>query len=118
MGRFQGDLPERSFQFAKLIVSLIDQMPQNTKGWVLGKQVLRSGTSIGANVHEADHAFSASDFAHKCSLARKEASETWYWLRLCMACGVLSGALAETAAKESDELVRVLGSIVKKTQET
>lgn len=117
MGRFQGDLLERSFQFAKLIVSLMDDMPQNNKGWVIGKQVLRSGTSVGANVHEADHAFTQSDFAHKCSLARKEASETFYWLKLCLECGLLTCPAVHTAMKESDELLRVLGSIIKKTQE-
>ena len=118
MGRFQGDLPERSFQLAKKIISLMDDLPQNNKGWVIGKQVLRSGTSIGANIHEADHAFSPSDFAHKCSLARKEASETFYWLKLCLECELLSGPAVHTAMKESDELLRVLGSIIKKTQET
>jgi four helix bundle protein len=118
MGRFQGDLPARSFEFAKQIVSLSAAMPQNNVGWVLGKQVLRSGTSIGANIHEADHAFSVSDFAHKCSLARKEASETWYWLRLCVECDVLGGEQAHAAIGEADELVRVLGSLVKKMQES
>ncbi len=116
MGRFQGDLPERTFEFAKGIVSIIDQLPHENKGWVLGKQLLRSGTSIGANVREADEALTDAEFTHKCSIARKEASETNYWLLLCQDCSLLSGPILNDLINESEEFVRILTTIVRKTQ--
>ena len=117
MGRIQGDLATRTFEFAKHIVMLLDLLPQNTKGWVLGKQLLRAGTSIGANVREADHALTKAEFINKCSIARKEAAETEYWLRLCQATETLPNSRVLPLTKESDELTRVLGAIVKRTQE-
>lgn len=116
MGRFYGDLPDRAFNFAKLILGLADQLPNGVKGWVVAKQLLRSGTSIGANLQEADQAFTEADFAHKCSIALKEASETLYWLRLCRETNLLVGESALQAISEADELIRILVSIVKKTQ--
>ena len=118
MGRFQGDLPERSFRFAKRIIGLIDGLPNNVKGWEIGPQLLRSGTSIGANVREADHAISRPEFIQKCSIARKEAAETLYWLQLCKETELLGGEALEHPIGEADELVRVLGAVVKSTQST
>jgi len=116
MVRIQGDLLERTTRFAEQIVMLIDLMPNNVKGWELGKQLIRSGTSIGANLREADHGLSDSDFAHKCSLSREEASETFYWLDLCMWTNLLPDDRASPLLKEADELVRILQSIVRGTQ--
>jgi four helix bundle protein len=115
-GRFQGDLPERTFMFAVRIVTLIDCLPNNAKGWVVGKQLLRSGTSIGANVHEANEALTDAEFASKCSVARKESSETRYWLRLCQHCNLLPHDCVEREINEANELASVLSSIVRKTQ--
>ncbi len=117
MGRIYGDLLERTFRFAVRIVALVDRLPNNTKGWVLGKQVLRCGTSIGANVREADQAPSPADFANKCSIARKEAGETQYWLELCKETGILTGDDVSGAINEADELKRVLATIIKTTQQ-
>jgi four helix bundle protein len=64
-------------------VDLIDELPNNVKGWVISRQLLRSGTSVGANVREADQALSRVDFIHRLSIAHKEAAETHYWLCLC-----------------------------------
>ena len=115
-GRFQGDLPDRTLDFAVQIVRLIDELPQNTKGWEIGRQLLRSGTSIGANVREADEAYSEGDFVYKCSLARKEASETLYWLTICERCGFLTAEHAEHAKREAHELACILSAIIKKVQ--
>jgi four helix bundle protein len=115
-GRFQGDLPERTFEFAATVLALVERLPQRTSGWVLGKQLARSGTSIGANVCEADHALSEAEFTHRCSVARKEASEAQYWLRLCDRTGLLDGGQAEPAVREANELMRILSTIVRKTQ--
>ncbi|UCD29811.1 MAG: four helix bundle protein [Planctomycetota bacterium] len=116
MGRIVGDLLDRTFNFAVSIMSLIDDLPNSHKGWEIGRQIIRSGTSIGANIREADNAITDADFTHKCSIARKEASEAYYWLKLCQHIGLLKGTKLEAAITESDELTRVLSSIVKKTQ--
>ncbi|MCC7290769.1 MAG: four helix bundle protein [Phycisphaerales bacterium] len=116
MGRFQGDLPDRSFQFACKVVELVDRLPNNFKGWEIEKQLLRSGTSVGSNIQEADHAFSESDFAFKCSVARKEAAETGFWLRLCRSTGLLDPSSVAPMSQESDELTRILSTVVKNTQ--
>jgi len=117
IGRFQnGDLPERTFRFAEMILDLVDQYPNNPKGWVLSKQLLRCGTSIGANVHEAAQAFTESEFAYKCSIARKEASETLYWLRLSISKRLLFGPEAQAACQEADERTRILSAIVQRMQ--
>ena len=117
MARIQGDLKERTARFAAAIVNLSDDLPNNNKGWVLGRQLIRSGTSIGANVYEAEHALSDADFAYKCSVARKESSETFYWLDLCRRCGLLAADKATKLAAEADELMRILSAIVKRTED-
>ena len=117
MGRIQGDLMERTFGFAAAILNLSEQLPNVQQGWVIGKQVIRSGTSIGANVREADSAFTDADFAYCCNVARKEANEMHYWLQLCQRTGMLAGEELNVAVGEADELVRILSSVVKATQQ-
>ncbi len=73
---------EKSFQFALEVVLYCELLEENRK-YVLSKQLLRSGTSIGANVREAQNAESKADFIHKIKLAAKEADETDYWLSIC-----------------------------------
>lgn len=69
----------KSLDFAIAIVNIYKQLAQQNE-YILGKQILRSGTSIGANIREADHAESKADFIHKMSIAQKECNETLYWL--------------------------------------
>jgi four helix bundle protein len=73
---------EKSFQFALEIIDFVELLNENKK-FVLSKQLIRSGTSIGANVRESQHAESTADFIHKLKIAAKEAEETEYWLLLC-----------------------------------
>lgn len=73
---------EKAYAFALRIIKLYKYMAVNYKEFVLSKQVLRSGTSIGANIEESVHAQSKIDFIHKLSIAQKEANETNYWIRL------------------------------------
>ncbi len=117
MARIQGDLKERTACFAEAIVNVSDDLPNNNKGWVLGRQLIRAGTSIGSNVYEAEHARSDADFAYRCSVARKESSETFYWLDLCRRCGLLEADKANRLAAEADELMRILSAIVKRTED-
>ena len=78
----KGVLEEKSFQFAIRIVNLNRFLVDNKKEYVLSKQILRSGTSVGANISEAQFAQSKADFVSKMHISLKEASETRYWLRL------------------------------------
>ena len=116
MGRLYGDLLERTFNFALAILNIADDLPQSTNGWVLGKQVVRSGTSVGANLREANYATTDLEFSHKCNIALKEASETEYWLLLCQHADLLGGEALEELVRETNELIRILNTIVKKTR--
>jgi four helix bundle protein len=117
MTRIQGDLKVRTFEFAVLIMNLARELPDDRRGWEIGRQLIRSGTSIGANIREADNAITDADFAHRCSTARKEAGETHYWLQLCERTGMLTGEKLRDATREADELARILSSVVKGTQQ-
>jgi four helix bundle protein len=75
---------DKSFRFAIRIVNVCRDLSESKKEYVLSRQLLRSGTSIGANIREADNAESKADFIHKMSIAQKEAAETLYWLELLM----------------------------------
>ena len=75
-------LKEKSYQFALRVIKLYKYIVAEKKEYVLSKQILRSGTSIGANIEEANQAQSKADFVHKLSISQKEAFETDYWLRL------------------------------------
>ena len=73
---------DKSYAFALSIIDLVRKFPKQNDGFVIGKQLLRSGTSVGANVEEAISAFSKKDFTYKMNSALKKARETHYWLRL------------------------------------
>ena len=78
----ENPIVDKSFQFAIEIVKLCDLFYENRK-YVIGQQLLKSGTSIGANIREAQNAESKADFIHKMKIAAKEADETEYWLSIC-----------------------------------
>jgi four helix bundle protein len=91
----------------------------DSKPWslrVLAQQLLRSGTSVGANVQEAQAGQSRADFISKYSIALKEARETLYWLRLLDASGELSNGSCEVLLREADEIARVIASIIVSTK--
>ncbi len=107
-------IEQKSFEFSLMIIEKYKQM-QAQKEFVISKQLLRSGTSIGANIQEAQAAFSKKDFAHKMSISSKEARETKYWLLLCEHGGLVNLDLQD-ALDKSEELIRMLTSIVKSSQ--
>lgn len=111
------DLPERSFQFALRIVLLcqdLDKAPGVSR--TLANQLLRSGTSIGANIEEGQASQSKADFVSKYSIACKEARETHYWLRLLSASEIVEEEKLQLLIGESNELIAVLTTIIKKTK--
>jgi len=108
-------IQQKSFEFALEIIHLYQELIE-CKEYVLSKQLLRSGTSIGANVEEASAAQSRKDFLAKMSIASKEARETRYWLRLLQKSQMVDIDFT-TQLNQIDELIRILTSIVKTTSE-
>jgi len=108
---------DKSFDFAIRIVKLYKYLCYVKKEYVLSKQLLRSGTSIGANVSEALQGQSKRDFLMKMNIALKEASETKYWLRLLLSTEYLSAKEQKSIFDECVELEKLLTSIVRTTSE-
>ena len=106
-------LKDKSYAFALRSIKLFQYLTAEQKEYVLSKQLLRSGTSIGANIEEAFQGESTSDFIHKLSIANKEAFETHYWLRLLRDSGMLTAKQAESLLAECDELQRMLVASIK-----
>ena len=106
-------LSTRSFAFALRAVKLYQFMLEEHREFVLSKQFLRAGTSIGANIQESVHAQSKTDFIHKLSIAQKEANETNYWLRLLSGSGYVEERLANSFITDCEELQRMLAASIK-----
>ena len=107
---------QKSFQFAVRIVKLCKYLQTEQKEYILSKQVLRSGTSIGANVAEAQNAQSRPDFISKLNIALKEATETNYWLRLLHETEYLSKTQFDSMIADCNEIESLLVSIIKTTK--
>ncbi len=103
----------KSFEFAVKIVKLYQFLTNSKKEYILSKQLLRSGTAIGALIRESEHAESRADFIHKLAVALKEATETAYWLDLIHYGGYLSDKIVKSYNSLIDELIRLLVSILK-----
>ena len=110
-------IQDKSFSFAVRIVKLSRYLQETQKEYVLTKQVMRSGTSIGANVSEAQQAQSRPDFINKLNIALKESYETDYWLRLLCETDLLSDEAFQSIIADCRELERLLISIVKTSKE-
>jgi len=108
---------DKSFAFSVRIVKLCRYLNDEKKEYVLSKQLLRSGTSIGANVQEALNGQSKRDFLAKMNIALKEASETAYWLKLFVASDILTEKEANSIIEDCTEVLKLLTSIVKTTSE-
>jgi four helix bundle protein len=112
------DIQERSFQFAVRIVKLCQYLSDKPGvSRTLSNQLIRSGTSIGANIEEAQGGQSRADFLSKMSIALKEARETHYWLKLLSAADVVKPELVSEIQSEANEITAILTSIVKSTKE-
>jgi four helix bundle protein len=106
---------DKSYAFSLEIIKLYKNLSSKNE-YVLSKQILRSGTSIGANVEEAQAAFSKKDFIHKMSISSKEARETLYWLRLLSDSEMLDKEF-NSLLSMAEELIKLLTSIVKSSQQ-
>ena len=108
---------QKSFSFAVRIVKLKKHLNTQKKEYVLSKQLLRAGTSIGANIAEAEQAQSKADFISKMNIALKEAVETNYWLRLLQASDYLTNTEFSSIHSDCRELEKMLTSIIKTTKQ-
>ena len=111
-------IEKKSFEFAVRIVKLALELKKSKLHYELASQVLRSGTSIGANVAEAQYAQSTKDFVSKLRIALKEANETEYWLRLLEACGIVAAEETKPLIGDVKEIQRILTAIVNTTTAT
>lgn len=110
----QNPIRQRSFDFALMIVKVYKELKIEKKEYILSNQLLRCGTSVGAMIREAEHAESKADFIHKLSVALKEANETQYWLELINASGMIEYHLFKSLFDESDQIISILVTIIKK----
>ena len=103
----------KSFDFALRIVKIYQYLVENKREFVLSKQLLRSGTSVGALVRESEHAESKPDFIHKLSIALKEANETEYWIELLYSSNFIDEKSYHSIKKDIEELLKLLTAIIK-----
>lgn len=111
-------LEVKSFKFAVRIVNLYKYLCDEKKEFVMSKQVLRSGTSVGAMVREAEHSESKPDFIHKMAIAQKEINETIYWLELLNATQYLSLEMFNSLNNDAVEIIKMLTSSIKTAKQS
>ena len=112
----ENPIADKSYNFALRAIKLYKHLCDDKKEFVLSKQVLRSGTAIGALVKEAEHAQSTADFINKMNISLKEANETEYWLRLLKDSDYITQKSFDSIYPDSIELIKMLVSIVKTTK--
>ena len=108
-------IQEKTFLFAKNIISIFKVL-KSEREYIISKQLIRSGTTIGALIEETIGAESTKDFLHKISIAYKEARETKYWLRLLLETEMINKEIGNKLLFEIEEILRIIGSIQKNTK--
>jgi len=111
------DLRQRTKAFGLQILSVFCELPKTTEPQVLGKQLLRSGTSVGANYREAYRARSRAEFIAKCGDSLRELEETAYWLELLVDGNIVTADRLSTVRRECDELIAIFVTILKRSKE-
>ena len=114
--RYKIRIEDLTFDFAKNILFLSKDLTSVGKDFVVSKQILRSGTSIAANVTEAEHPQSDADYLSKINIALKEANETKFWLRLLKECGYIHEDRYMTLKNDCEQIIRILVTIVSKVK--
>ena len=113
----ENEVRRKSLDFAKRMVLVYQYLCNEKREYVLSKQLLRSGTSIGANIAESQYASSRKDFLNKLYIALKECSETLYWLELLTSCDYLTGSEYQSLHQDCTELLKLLSAITKSTRD-
>jgi four helix bundle protein len=112
------ELRERTKQFGLRVIRMYCALPKSAEAQVLGKQVLRSGTSVAANFREATRARSNAEFVSKLGVVEQELDESMLWLEYLVEAGVVSQARMSALQQEADELLRIVVSSIKTAKET
>lgn len=112
----ESNVRNKSFAFAVRVVKLYQFLCAEKKEFVLSKQLLRSGTSVGAMVREAEHSESKADFVHKLAIAQKEINEAIYWLELLKETEYLSQQQFESINNDAVEIIKIITAIIKNTK--
>ena len=107
------EIEERTFRFGVRIVKLSNSLPKSPAGYAIASQIVRSGTSIGANIQEAQDGLSKKDFIHSMNISLKEARETRYWLEIIAEPELLDKNLLNDVLDENTQLIKILTTIVK-----
>lgn len=110
------DIRLRSLKFAVLIIKLSLLLPRNSAGFAIASQIVRSGTSIGANIHEAQDSSTRKGFIYSMTISLREAREAEYWLLVIKESGLIKDPNLEIALIETKELIKILTTIVKKSK--
>ena len=110
------DLKERTKKFALKVIKLVASLPRTREADIIGRQLLKAGTSVGANYREANRARSKAEFRAKIGIVEQESDESLYWLELLKESGIAKGKLLEELLIESDELVTIFTTIGKKSK--
>jgi four helix bundle protein len=114
----ENDLRQRTKEFGLQIVHMFSGLPKTTEAQVLGKQVLRSGTSVGANYREAYRARSRAEFISKCGDSLRELEETAYWLELLVDGKIVPADRLAAVRQECDELIAIFVTILKSSKDS
>ncbi len=110
-------LKEKSFVFAVRIINLYKYLKNNHEEYILSKQIIRSGTTIGALIRESENAESKRDFIHKLSISLKETDETQYWLQLLFETEFITKKMFDSINNDVEELIKLLVASIKTTKE-
>ena len=110
---YKKELLDRLLRFAVRVITLAGKLPKTPAGYAIANQIVRSGTSIGANCEEAQDAFSRKDFLKTINIALKEAKETRYWLKVIKLSNLLPHSLVDQELRECNQIVAILTSSVK-----
>ena len=111
------DPRQRTKKFALSVLRMFSALPKTTEARILGKQVLRSGTSVGANYREAYRARSRAEFISKCGDSLRESEETLYWLELLVNAGCVPSEKLDALRQECDELIAIFVTILKRSKD-
>jgi four helix bundle protein len=113
----ENDLGQRTKEFGLRVLRMFSRLPKRTETQVLGKQILRFDTSVGANYREAYRARSKSEFIAKCGDSLRELEETAYWLELLVEAGIVHSKTVGVLARECGELIAIFVTILKRSKE-
>ncbi len=110
------EMKKRTFDFALRVIKLVDSLPRKRSADVIGKQLIRSGTSVGANYRAACHAKSPADFVSKMGTVEEDADESGYWMELITAAGLMKPVQTGDLIQEANEIVAIAASSIDTTR--